>query len=300
MDATRRDESVSEDSMLGGRVRLLQPRHGYRAAIDPVLLAAGAALLPGELVLDLGCGVGAAGLCLLARKPECRVIGLERQPELVALAERNIVANGQSRRMAVVTGDLVAPPEPLEFGVFDWVMANPPFLAEGEHTPSPDASKAAANGEGDTALAEWIAASHRFLRVRGTLMLVHRADRTDQVLSQLRTGGFGDLVLFPLWPRAGQAARRILVAGRKDSRGVMRLAPGLVLHQADGRFTPETEAVLRGGAALDIVRASTHAAARSPANAQPQDTASGAAESIPAESVSTGTSTETPVETVAA
>lgn len=241
-----------EDRLLGGRVRLAQPDRGYRAAVDPVLLAAAVPAREGEHVLDLGAGVGAASLCLAARVAGCRVTGIELQPELADLAARNAEASGLGDRVRVVRGDLLAPPPELAglAGRFDHVMANPPYLKAGSHTPPPDASRAIAHGEGEADLADWVACCARMLRPRGTATFVHRADRFDEIAALLRRR-FGGIVLFPLWPRPGRPARRILVQARLGSRAPASVEAGLVLHGEAG-YTAAAEAVLRHAAALTL------------------------------------------------
>ncbi len=244
-----RTDGVTEDSLLGGRVRLLQPERGYRAAIDPVLLAAATPARDGEAALELGCGAGAAMLCLAARVPGLRLTGLELQPEAAALARRNVALNGWDDRIAVIEGDLARPPEALRPNGFDRILANPPFYGAGAHTRSPSPGKAASHGEGEADLAAWIGAALRLLKSKGTLTLIHRTDRLDVILA-LMNGRFGAVTILPLWPKAGTEAGRVIVTGRRDARSPARLLPGLVLHGADGRYTAEAEAVLRDGAAL--------------------------------------------------
>lgn len=238
-----------EDQLLGGRVRLLQTADGYRAAVDPVLLAAFTAATPGDRVLDLGTGTGAAALCLATRLPGVRVLGLEREPAAAALARRNADLNGLPGRVLVVEGDLLRPPPAIGPGSFDRVMMNPPYLKADAASPPPDPLKAAAHVEGEAKLTDWIAAAALMLKSRGILTLVHRADRVDEVLAHLH-GRFGGVVLLPVWPRAGEPARRVLVAAVRGGRAPATLAAGLVLHEADGGYTPAAEAVLRDGAAL--------------------------------------------------
>lgn len=252
--STARGEGRRGDRLLGGRIRLVQPERGYRAAVDPVLLAAAVPAGAGEHVLDLGAGVGAASLCLAARVPGCRVTGIELQPDLAALAAGNAEASGLAGRVRVLRGDLLAPPPELAAlaGRFDHVMANPPYLKAGAHTPPPDAGRAAAHGEGAADLAEWVACSARMLRPRGTVTFVHRADRFDELTALLRRH-FGAIVLFPLWPRPGSPARRVLVRARLGARGPAAVEAGLVLH-ADAGYTAEAAAVLRDAAALALGR----------------------------------------------
>jgi tRNA1(Val) A37 N6-methylase TrmN6 len=239
----------SEDTLLGGRVRLLQPLEGYRVAIDPVLLAASVPARAGESVLDIGCGGGAATLCLAARVEGVRVIGIERDRDLVRLANDSILLNERKAQLAAMAGDLLRPPPRLEPGTFHHVMANPPFLEAARATPSADSAKARATVEGEADLAAWVRFALTMVRAKGTLTFIHRADRLDQLVAQL-AGRAGEITIFPLWPRTGRAARRIILRARKGIAAPARLLPGLVLHDAAGRYTEAADAILRDAAAL--------------------------------------------------
>ncbi len=236
--------SVTEDMILGGRVRLRQPADGARAAIDPVFLAAAVAAEPHQQVLDVGCGSGAAMLCLAARAPQCRIVGLEMQRDLVRLAGDNVILNAATGRLSVMLGDLLQPPPRLSAGVFDHVMANPPFIERGRGTEAPNPGKAAATVEGAADLGDWVRFALMMVRPKGTVTLIHRADRIDALLGQF-AGRAGEVSVFPLWAGEGKPASRVLVRARKQVAAPARLLPGLVLHQADGRFTPAAEAILR-------------------------------------------------------
>jgi tRNA1(Val) A37 N6-methylase TrmN6 len=242
-DEVDRDaDEVSEDTLLGGRVRLRQPRQGYRAAIDPVLLAACVDARPGQRVLDLGTGAGAAALCLMARVEGLSVIGLEIDPATAALARQNAALNAQPG-FTVRTGDVAALPSDLRG--FDHVIANPPYLDAGSGGPSPVAGRARSNVD-PLGLEEWVAAAAA-AAPRGGVAFIQRADRLDALLAAFRSCLIGALVVAPLWPHAGEAAKRVLVRGRVGRRTPLRLHPGLVLHEAGGEFTPAADAILRGG-----------------------------------------------------
>jgi tRNA1(Val) A37 N6-methylase TrmN6 len=246
------ETALTEDALLGGRVRLAQPAEGYRVAVDPVFLAAAVPAVSGEQVLDVGTGAGAAALCLAARVEGCRVTGLELQRALVRLANDNAALNGLKDRVAVMAGDLFRPPARLAPGGFDHVMANPPHLEAGRGVASPAAGKAAAIVEGEAELAAWIAFSLAMVRGKGSVSVIHRADRLDAVLAAFHRKA-GEIVIYPLWPMAdGRAAKRVIVRARKGVATPTRLAPGLVLHRSDGRFTEAAEAVLRHAAALGL------------------------------------------------
>ena len=216
-------------------------------AIDPVLLAAAVPAQTGETVLDAGLGSGAASLCLLARVPGCAACGIELQPALAELARCNTVLNGMA--LEVVEGDLLDQPAALRGRQFAHVITNPPYAEAGGGPVSPDPQRGRAHAGADTAA--WIDACLKRLEPGGRLTVIHRADRLGTLLAAIE-GRAGDVAVLPLWPRAGEAARRVILGARKGSRAPLRLLPGLVLHEADGRFTPAADAVLRDGAPLAL------------------------------------------------
>jgi tRNA1(Val) A37 N6-methylase TrmN6 len=241
-------EAITEDFILGRRVLLRQPRHGYRAAIDPVLLAAAVPAEAGSLVLDVGVGVGAAALCLLARVPNCRVVGLELQPCLAALARDNACANGRGDRLSIVEGNVADAPS--VGAPFDIVMTNPPFLAADKARLSENPVKRLANAEGDVRLEDWIRFCAANLRAGGVLVIIHRADRLDDLLGALRAEGCGSIRVVPLWPGAGKPAARVIVMSEKEGRRPTMLLPGLLLHGPGGEYSEAAERILRHAEAL--------------------------------------------------
>ena len=247
---------MTADDFLGGRLEIVQPKIGHRAGSDAVFLAAAVAVAPGHSVLDAGAGAGAAGLCVLARVPEAKVTAVEIDEAQAGLARENAARNGFADRFEAIAADLTGPAKALANAGFqregyDHVMANPPFYFEDQVRESPDASRLAAHVMARGELERWV----RFLTTaaapRGTITVIHRADCLG-VLLELFEERFGDLAIYPLFPRADEPAGRVILQGRKNSRAKMRLLTGLVLHEADGTYTKEAEAVLRGGAALDL------------------------------------------------
>lgn len=250
---TDADTGSSRDALLGGRLVIRQPRQGARVAIDTLLLAAAVPARQGDKVLELGAGTGAASLALARRVDGMGVTGIERDSAMVRLANENARLNHLEDVCRFLVND-VARLDPAMHGAFDQVMANPPHLASACADASPDPGRRAAFIEGrGVPLRSWIAAASLALCRRGRFTLIHRADRLVEIVAVLvAKGRFGEVTILPLWPKAGQPARRALISARKGVKGGTQLLPGLVLHREDGRFTDEAEAVLREMAALPL------------------------------------------------
>jgi tRNA1(Val) A37 N6-methylase TrmN6 len=245
-------EALSDDGFLGGRLRLKQPQDGYRAGVDPVLLAASVPAQAGETVLDLGLGAGAASLCLAARVPGLALAGIELQMEYAALARANAAANGIA--LEVIEGDVTAMPAALKARAFDHVIANPPYYEPTRRTPAREAGREAALGE-SLPLADWIAAGAKRLAPKGAMSLILPPERLPEALAALARG-LGSIEAKPIMPREGRPAGLILLRARKGGRAAFRLHAPLILHEGASHegdresYRSEVQAILREGAAL--------------------------------------------------
>src|SRR4029077_7369073 len=179
--ATDATTAITEDGILGGRILLRQPASGYRVGIDPVFLAAAVPSRTNGRVLDLGCGVGAAALCLAWRQPHLQLTGLEVQSGLARLARENAVANGVGPRMRILEGDLLRPPEELAARGFDIVLANPPFHAAGRASAPKDPGRATGHVEGEADLAAWIGCGLNLAAAGGMLVMIHKPERLHDI-----------------------------------------------------------------------------------------------------------------------
>lgn len=252
-------DAKTDDAFLGGALHILQPKAGYRAGLDGVLLAASVAAGDGEHVLDIGAGVGVVGLALARRLPRARVTMLERDAGLAELARSNIARNHLADRVRLIEADVTRPlGDRVALGVavesFDHVLANPPFYIEGRGTAASDPVKAAANAMPDGDLDRWVRFMAGMARPGGTATVIHRADALHALLSAF-DGRFGGATVLPIHPREGEPASRVMVHAIKGSRAALQLQPGLVLHNADHSFRPDVEAILRHGAALTLRKA---------------------------------------------
>jgi tRNA1(Val) A37 N6-methylase TrmN6 len=249
-------EELTDDAVLGGRLRLKQKRRGHRVGHDAILLAAATGARNGDRAVDLGAGVGAAGLALAVRVSAASVTLVEVDLELAAIAAENIERNGLADRARAVVLDVTAPAEAfaaagLGPGGADHVLMNPPFNDPSRQKVSPDQDRSLAHAAPEASLADWVAAAAWLVHSAGMLTMIWRADGLAHVLASV-SKSFGGLVVLPVHGRAGEPAIRILVQATKGSSAPLRLLPGFMLNDRSGRPTAEAEAVLRAAAALPM------------------------------------------------
>ncbi|MEO0566263.1 MAG: methyltransferase [Pseudomonadota bacterium] len=246
-------KAIRCDAFLGGKLNIWQPVSGYRAGIDPVMLAASVLAEPGQELLDLGCGVGVAALCAARRVDGLRITGLELQTPYADLARRNGQENGIN--FEVLEGDLARLPAPLKDRQFHHVIANPPYFDRGHSKPAERADREIALGE-KTALSTWIKVAAQRARPKGYVTFILRTERLVEFLTHAKNY-LGSLEVLPLKPYVGEDPRLLIVKGRRAGRAAFRLLDGWVLHERQinqtraKNYTNATNLVLREGMGLD-------------------------------------------------
>ncbi len=249
------ESETSEDAILGGKLRIRQPLRGHRVGHDAILLAAATTARSGELAVDLGAGVGAAGLALAARVPGLKLALVEIDAGLCALASDNARLNRLDDRTVVAACDVEDTDAVLAAGLsagsVDRVLMNPPFHDAQRQNTSPDPRRRLAHSGGPGLLARWLGTAARLLKPNGVLTLIWRADGLEDVLGALQPE-FGTIAVLPVHPRPGVPPIRILVRAVKGGRGAQAICGVLVLTDERGQPTDAAEAVLRAGGTLDI------------------------------------------------
>ena len=251
------EPDITEDALLNGRLRIRQPARGYRVNVDTLLLAAAhpqeGMRCDDRRVVEIGCGVGAALIAVAARYERTgpiEFLGIERDPQLAALARENVVLNDQSHRVKIIEGDALDPAA--DFGLFDYVFFNPPYDTDGEGRPPAEAKRGAYIA--DRPIGDWIKVWSNRMRAHGQMTLIHRAHRLREILNALE-GRLGGVAVFPIRPCHDKPARRVIVRARKGSKGPLQLLNGLDLHpsyESKDKYTAEADAILRGETYLGL------------------------------------------------
>lgn len=245
-------DNTTCDAFLNGAITVLQPRTGYRAATDPVLLAACIPAKAGQSVLEMGCGVGVAILCLEKRVPGLFITGLELQEYYADLAQQNILRNSSDAR--VVQGDLMRMPAEIINQSYDHVLFNPPFYGAKNVSAPKDTGKSVAYVT-ELGIKDWIEAGLKRLKPKGRISFIHRTEVLPEALSCLNRVA-GDIKIKPLASRADHAAKRVLITARKGTKGPTILLAPLVIHKSEdhladvGEYSAMAQAILRAGSAL--------------------------------------------------
>ena len=239
-----KDENTTVDDFLGGLIKLRQPKIGYRATSDAVMVAAAVPAKEGETILDVGCASGIVGLCIGARVPNLSITGVEIQPELVELACQNAALNGQN--LTVVEADISKKVPELHGIQFHHVVTNPPFYTE---TPARQSQQVEMAYKQVVPLKKWIDFCLRHLRAKGTFTIIHRAESVPEILSLLN-GRLGGIRLIPIWPKQGVNPKRVIIQGIMNSKKTFEIHTGFVMHHHDDTRTDEAERIMREGVSL--------------------------------------------------
>ncbi len=232
--------TLTKDLFLGEKLKVTQPKMGYRAGSDAVFLASFITKNP-KNILDVGCGVGVASLCLMTRLPHVHVTGIDCQEHLIHLANQNAQENGFSERSKFLVEDLHK--STLSPNSFDHVITNPPYFDTS--SPSPDDTRALARCQTNAGLEDWIKFCIRMSKPRGYVSLICPASLLPKALYFMHS--LGEIIIFPLWSREGEPANRILIRGRKDIKSPAKLLPGLILHRSEGGYTEVAHKILWDG-----------------------------------------------------
>ncbi len=247
---------ITEDGFLGGQLRLRQPRGGHRAGHDAILLAAATPARSGDRVVDLGAGVGAAGLAVARRVGGIDLVLVELDPALAELARNNAGANAIKAEVTVLdveAGASAFADSGLEPDSADVVLMNPPFNDPSRHRASPDEVRERAHVATATTLAGWVHVARRILKSNGQLAMIWRADGIAEVLAALDRG-FGSLEILPVHGEAASPAIRILVRAIKGGRAPTRLHAALLLNEGSGVPNKWVQEILAGKGELPLAR----------------------------------------------
>ncbi len=234
-------------AVLNGAVRLHQASNGFRTSMDAVIIAAACPAKAGDHILDLGCGVGSAGLCVLHRVPGIHLTGLDIQADHIDLARQNAEMNNEGKNTDFITGDIRG----FKGGKFSHIICNPPYGEAGQftHSDKPSRNKALMHEDKDITIADWVKCAFNNVKSGGSLTIIHRADALPGIILALGKS-FGRTEIIPLHTKAGQPATRVIVRALKHRKSPAILHPGVMLHNEDGTPSVISEDVLRGGKGL--------------------------------------------------
>ena len=236
-------ENYTVDSIFRNRIQLKQLKNGYRFGSDAILLASYVHAKKGSL-LELGAGVGAVSLGIAWRYPQCRIIAVEKDPEIVELLQENISKNDMLGQVVAKQTSIEKLPTNFE-SCFDYIFANPPFHKL-TGTKSKNRHRYLAHMGDKLNFRDWIKKAISACKPKGYVSFIIRADRTDEAVSIFYGQGMGEITLFPIWPVMGSPANRMIITARKESKTSCIILPGITLHNTDGTLTSFATLAMKG------------------------------------------------------
>ncbi len=232
-----------------GQVRVDQPKAGYRAGTDAILLAASLDAKPGSRVLELGCGSGAVLLLAANHHGDCQFVGLEKSQDMLALARKNTARHAQTE---IVEGSMRKLPTDWHLQ-FDHVLANPPYFDDRKAVRMSKAKESAFVNKKSLTIDDWLAAMLLALKPRGFGTLIYRADGLEKLLAGLHTK-VGGIRILPIHSFRDEPAKRVIIRFRKGVKSESVLLPALIMHErgSEDKYTPLALEILKGEKKLII------------------------------------------------
>ena len=246
-------KEITKNKFLGGRLKVFQQKHGFRAGHDSVILASAIPAKEGEKCLELGIGCGVVSLCLSQRVKNLKIVGIENNAEVLNLTRRNISMNDMDKNITVIKGNLdrgIRDFPELKRQTFNHVFSNPPYYIENEIVfPLDDSKKNAYTGNKDT-LKVWLKIALTFVKSRGSVTFINHIKNFPEMLN-IFTTTMGDVKITPIFSNREKPASRVIISGTRDSKKPIKLNNGLVLNNQDGKTPKEVDNILRNGTALN-------------------------------------------------
>lgn len=227
------DRSFTEDRILGGQLKLVQPKDGYRVAIDPMVLAHFVSIEPQQEILDVGCGVGTVSLILKAKEKSAKILAIDIDEEMCHFCQQNSKINSFDIEVKNIGIENVRKDASLKNRLFDQVVTNPPFFELKSSKISE--SKKMSNFE-TINLGDWIASCIKQLKNNGIFSIIHKASRIDDILYALKNVA-GSIVIIPIFPKKNCEANRVIVQAKKSSKSATKICSGIVAHNDDGSYS---------------------------------------------------------------
>ena len=240
------EDAETVDDIIGGRIRIIQKKIGYRFSLDAVLLAHFAGRAKGCRILDLGTGSGIVALLLAHSRPDSRIVGLELQEDLVHMARRTVLLNNMSDAIEIVAGDVRSIKTILPAGQFDLVVANPPYRRINSGRINPDSQKARARHELTGTLDDFLGAAAYALKQGGKACLIYPARRMVKLIAGMHDHGLEPKRCRMVHSQAESRAEFVLVEGAAGGREEMAVEPPLHIYEQEGGYTQSLQTVFSG------------------------------------------------------
>jgi len=233
-----KDYERLDDLQLDG-LKLIQNRKHFCFGTDAVLVCSFANVKNTSSVIDLGTGNGIIPLLLYGKFKPRLIMGIEIQKEAYELAVRNVKLNNLEDRISIINGDIKNIKEYLQCGSFDHVITNPPYLKSGTGIISAEDSIAYARHEILCTLDDVLKAARYLLKSKGTFTMVHRPDRLNEILMQMKNNGIEPKTIRFVHPNEKSQAILVLIQGLKDMSPSLVVDHPLIIHKPDGSYTEE-------------------------------------------------------------
>jgi tRNA1Val (adenine37-N6)-methyltransferase len=234
----------TRDTILGGRLTVIQPKRGYRFSVEAILLGRFVRASTRDRVLELGAGCGVISIMIASIYRPREVVAIEIQRDLAEMIARNAAMNELESVRAICADLRQKSIADIGRASFDLVIANPPYRAIASGRESPDRGRRVARGESSATLDDFVRAARRYARNGSRVAFVFTARRVAELISTMRARKLEPKRIRFVHPRIDMPASVVLIEARVGGGIEAAIEHPLILYDRPGIYTSEARAIL--------------------------------------------------------
>lgn len=233
-------ENERIDDLELNNLKIIQKKDGFCFGIDSILLADFAKKIKNNSnVLDLGTGTGILGILLCEKTNLKSIIGVEVQKDIAEMANRTIILNNLENRFSILNENIKEIDKILKLDSYDAIITNPPYKKNNSGKINSTETKLISRHEIKAELSDFVKVSFKMLKDKGSLYMVHRAERLADIIYEMRLNKIEPKRIKFVYSNINCEAKLVLIEAVKNGKSFITVENPLIIYNENGEYTDE-------------------------------------------------------------